>query len=48
MGLEWRRQVSRLTSQRTSLWTAVRLVKVSVYEELVWVVRKTLLSLADS
>lgn len=48
MGQEWRRRGSRLTSRHTSLWTAVRPVKVSVYEEMVWVVTKPLLSLVVS
>lgn len=42
MGLEWRRRDSRLMSQRTSPWTAVRLVKVSMCEVMVWVVTETL------
>lgn len=42
MGLEWRRRGLRLMSQHTSPWTAVRLVKVSMDEVMVWVVKKTL------
>lgn len=38
MVLEWRRQASRLMSQHTSPWTAVRLAKVSVCTEMLWVV----------